>query len=111
MVYRRQLYRDLPAWASSIIVAAGNVLGLIVYLVVQYTHLATQGVLLVPTSGLTSMVLYSFILPLILTPFYSKWCQDKTGNIWLGATFNALLFTSTVVSATHLYVSLTMFGV
>lgn len=104
-------FKDMPKWTSAGIVAFGNVIGIIVLLFIEYHHLMTYGVLRTSNEGIIFIVLYSYLCPMILAPFIARYCEEKTGNIWVGASFNALLFTSAMVSNARMLFDITLLGI
>ncbi len=92
--------RNLSLWASIAINAFFNIFGILLVFIIQYSTFTSTGVLQWPDVNLTFIVLFPIIPILILATIISRLCYEKTGNIWLGAFINTLLFTIITVANT-----------
>ena len=97
-----QTYRvkNLPEWATIAINAAFNVFGIGLVFAIQYGTFRSTGVMWKPEMNLSYIVLFPIIPVLIIATIISRILCKKTGNIWLGAFVNTLLWTIVTVSGT-----------
>ena len=97
-----QSYRvkNLPEWATIAINAFFNVAGIALVFAIQYGTFCTTGVMWKPEMNLSYIVLFPIIPVLIVATIISRVLYKKTGNIWLGALINTLLWTVVTVSGT-----------
>ena len=97
-----QTYRvkNLPEWASIAINAFFNVAGIALVFAIQYGTFCSTGVMWKPEMNLSYIVLFPIIPVLICATIISRVLYKKTGNIWLGAVVNTLLWTVVTVSGT-----------
>lgn len=97
-----QTYRvkNLPEWASIAINAFFNVAGIALVFAIQYGKFCTTGVMWKPEMNLSYIVLFPIIPVLVVATIISRVLYKKTGNIWLGAVVNTLLWTAVTVSGT-----------
>ena len=97
-----QTYRlkNLPEWATIAINAAFNVFGIGLVFAIQYITFRSTGVMWKPEMNLSYIVLFPIIPVLIIATIISRILYKKTGNIWLGAFVNTLLWTIVTVSGT-----------
>lgn len=97
-----QSYRvkNLPEWATIIINSVFNVLGILLVMIIQYGTFRTTGVLWQPALNLSYIVLFPIIPVLIIATVLSRRLYKRTGNAWLGAIINTLLFTIITVANT-----------
>jgi pimeloyl-ACP methyl ester carboxylesterase len=104
-------YKDIPDWASTGIVVLGNTLGIIVFIIVQYSHLIQKGTLYSPLASSTCTVLFSMLCPMIVSPIFARYTFNRTGIVWPGAAFSAFLFTAALVgTGQYMVQDITMFG-
>ncbi len=92
--------KNLSRWASIAINAFFNVFGIILVFIIQYSAFTSTGVMQWPDMNLSFIVLFPIVPILILATIISRLCYEKTGNIWLGAFINTLLFTIITVANT-----------
>lgn len=92
--------KNLPEWASIAINAVFNVLGIVLAMAIQYGTFRSTGVLWQGDMALTYIVLFPIVPVLIVATILSRRLYDRTGNAWLGALINALLFTIITVANT-----------
>ena len=97
-----QTYRvkNLPEWATIAINAFFNVAGIALVFAIQYGTFCSTGVMWKPEMNLSYIVLFPIIPVLICATIISRVLYKKTGNIWLGALINTLLWTAITVSGT-----------
>ena len=96
--------KELPEWASIAINAAFNCVGVLLVVLIQYGTFRTTGVLWQPDMNLSYIVVFPLIPILAIATIISRFTYKKTGNIWLGALINAILFTViTVANTAHTY--------
>lgn len=104
-------FKDIPDWASLLIVIVGNCLGLLIFAIIEYTTLITTGTLRTTSAASTCTLMFTFFCPLIIAPIISHFCYKKTNNIWLGAFINTFLFTMSLVgTGQYMTQAITMFG-
>ncbi len=92
--------RNLPEWASIAINAVFNVFGIVLAMAIQYGTFRSTGVLWQGDMALTYIVLFPIVPVLIIATVLSRRLYERTGNAWLGALINALLFTIITVANT-----------
>lgn len=92
--------KNLPEWVTMLINAFFNIFGIGLVMVIQYATFRSTGVLWQDTMGLGYIALFPILPILILATFISRILYKKTGNIWLGAFINTLLFTIITVANT-----------
>ena len=97
-----QTYRvkNLPEWATIAINAFFNVAGIALVFAIQYGTFCSTGVMWKPEMNLSYIVLFPIIPVLVVATIISRVLYKKTGNIWLGALINTLLWTTVTVSGT-----------
>lgn len=97
-----QTYRvkNLPEWATIAINAFFNVAGIALVFAIQYGTFCSTGVMWKPEMNLSYIVLFPIIPVLVVATIISRVLYKKTGNIWLGALINTLLWTAITVSGT-----------
>jgi hypothetical protein len=93
-------FKNLPEWATIAINAAFNIFGIGLVFAIQYGTFCTTGVMWKPEMNLSYIVLFPIIPVLICATIISRVLYKKTGNIWLGALINTLLWTAVTVSGT-----------
>ena len=93
-------FKNLPEWATIAINAAFNIFGIGLVFAIQYGQFCTTGVMWKPEMNLSYIVLFPIIPVLICATIISRILYKKTGNIWLGALINTLLWTAVTVSGT-----------
>lgn len=106
-------FRDLPEWASTAIVCVGNVLGLALLLFREYSALFSTGSLLTGEACSTFTVVWSMLVPLVVSPIIARYTYKRTGNIWLGALLNSFIFIMMQVGTGQYMIEgieITMFG-
>lgn len=92
--------KNLPEWATIAINAVFNVLGIALVMIIQYATFRSTGVLWQPDMNLNYIVLFPIVPVLIVATIFSRRLYVRTGNAWLGAIINALLFTIITVANT-----------
>ena len=106
-------FNDLPEWASTLILCVGNMLGLGIYLFVEYSSLFATGMLVHPDACSTDTVVWAMLIPLVVGPIIARYTYKRTGNIWAGALFNSFLFIMMQVGTGQYMIEsieITMFG-
>ena len=93
-------FNNLPEWATIAINAAFNIFGIGLVFAIQYGTFCTTGVLWNSAMNLSYIVLFPIIPVLICATIISRITFKKTGNVWLGAIINTLLWTAVTVSGT-----------
>ena len=93
-------FNNLPEWATIAINAAFNIFGIGLVFAIQYGKFCTTGVLWNSAMNLSYIVLFPIIPVLICATIISRITFKKTGNVWLGAIINTLLWTAVTVSGT-----------
>lgn len=106
-------FKDLPEWASTAILCLGNTLGLVIFLVREYSSLFATGALVTPDACSTCTVVWSMLVPLVVGPIIARYTYRRTGNIWAGALINSFLFIMMQVGTGQYMIEgidITMFG-
>lgn len=85
--------KNLPEWASILINVFFNIFGVLLVVAIQYGTFTTTGEMWQPEMNLGYIVLFPMIPILAIATVISRRMTAKTGNIWLGAFINTLLFT------------------
>lgn len=85
--------KDLPEWATIAINAFFNAAGVLLVILIQYITFRSTGVLWQPEMNLGYIVVFPMVAVLAIATIISRIIYKKTGNIWLGAMINAILFT------------------
>ena len=85
--------KDLPEWATIAINAFFNAAGVLLVILIQYITFRSTGVLWQPEMKLGYIVVFPMVAVLAIATIISRIIYKKTGNIWLGAMINAILFT------------------
>lgn len=85
--------KNLPEWASILINIFFNVFGVLLVVAIQYSEFNSTGVLWQPEMALGYIVLIPMIPILAIATVISRRMTAKTGNMWLGAFINTMLFT------------------
>lgn len=86
-------FKDLPEWASIAINAFFNAAGVLLVILIQYITFRSTGVLWQSDMNLGYIVVFPLVPVLAIATIISRLLYKKTGNIWLGAMLNAILFT------------------
>ncbi len=92
--------KDLPEWATIAINAFFNSFGILLVILIQYITFRSTGVLWQKDMALGYIVVFPMVAVLAIATIISRVLYKKTGNIWLGAMINALLFTIITVANT-----------
>lgn len=92
--------KNLPEWATIAINCVFNVFGILLAMIIQYGTFRTTGVLWQSDMALGYIVLFPIIPVLVIATILSRRLFKRTGNAWLGAVINALLFTIMTVANT-----------
>lgn len=92
--------KTLPEWATIAINAAFNVFGIVLVMIIQYGTFRSTGVLWQADMNLGYIVLFPIVPVLIIATIFSRRLYVRTGNAWLGAVINSLLFTIMTVANT-----------
>ena len=92
--------KNLPEWASILINVFFNIFGVLLVVAIQYGTFTTTGEMWQPEMALGYIVLFPMIPILAIATVISRRMTAKTGNIWLGAFINTLLFTLITCSNT-----------
>ncbi|MEJ5273695.1 MAG: alpha/beta fold hydrolase [Spirochaetota bacterium] len=89
----------LPYIVNMIIMAGA----FIIFILVEYIPLFTNGMLLTSTEPLNTIIAIQFIPLLIIASIFSTWFFRRTGRVYAGAFANALFITWYIVAsqATH----------
>lgn len=91
---------NLPEWASILINVFFNIFGVLLVVAIQYGTFTTTGEMWQPEMALGYIVLFPMIPILAIATVISRRMTAKTGNIWLGAFINTILFTLITCSNT-----------
>lgn len=86
------------------LMAAGmNVLGLLIWMALQYGLLFGRGVAMEPDQALNGILLVALIPCLALAGVFANRLTEKTNNVWLGAFVNTVLFTMITLGNTSIF--------
>lgn len=85
--------KNLPEWATIAINAAFSIFGILLVMIIQYATFRSTGVLWQADMNLNYIVLFPIIPVLIIATIYSRRLYERTGNPWLGAIVNTIMFT------------------
>lgn len=85
--------KNLPEWASTLINVFFNILGVLLVISIQYGTFNATGVLWQEKMALGYIVLIPMVPILAIATVISRRMTVKTGNMWLGALINTMLFT------------------
>ena len=91
---------NIPEWASTLINVFFNFFGVLLVIAIQYGEFTTTGVMWQPDMALGYIVLFPMVPILAIATVISRRMTAKTGNMWLGAFINTLLFTLITCSNT-----------
>ncbi len=94
-------YRDLPDWATTTICALANSLALIVFIVIQYTTLFSQGHLWQTAVGMGGIVAFAVAPSLAFAAFSARFVYKKTGNAWAAGLLNATIMCLMICALTN----------
>ena len=96
--------RELPEWASILINVVFNSFGVLLVILIQYGTFRSTGELWQRDMNLGYIVVMPLVAVLAIATVISRYTYKKTGNVWLGAFINAILFTiMTVANTAHQY--------
>ena len=85
--------KNIPDWATTLINVFFNVFGVILVVAIQYGEFGATGVMWQPEMNLGYIVIIPMISVLAVATVISRRMAAKTGNMWLGAFINTMLFT------------------
>lgn len=85
--------KNLPEWASILINVFFNIFGVLLVIAIQYGQFTKTGVMWQSDMALGYIVLIPMIPILAIATVISRRMAAKTGNMWLGAFINTMLFT------------------
>lgn len=85
--------KNIPEWASILINIFFNVFGVVLAISIQYGQFTSTGVMWQKDMALGYIVLIPMIPILAMATVISRRMTAKTGNMWLGAFINTMLFT------------------
>jgi hypothetical protein len=99
-IVNQNRWKNFPEWATTAISATFNVFGIFLVMMIQYITFRSTGALWQWDMALGYIVLFPIIPILVLAAIFTRQLYLRTGNIWLGAFVNALLFTAITVANT-----------
>lgn len=85
--------KNIPDWATTLINIFFNVFGVILVIAIQYGEFCASGVMWQSDMALGYIVLIPMVPILAIATLISRRMTAKTGNMWLGAFINTMLFT------------------
>ena len=85
--------KNIPDWATTLINIFFNVFGVILVIAIQYGEFRASGVMWQSDMALGYIVLIPMVPILAIATLISRRMTAKTGNMWLGAFINTMLFT------------------
>lgn len=80
-----------------------NILGLALWLGLQYGLLFARGVSMLPTQALNGILLFALVPCLAVAAVFAKKLTERTNNVWLGAFINTILFTMITCANTAMF--------
>jgi hypothetical protein len=95
-------FKELPNWATTLICALVNCLGLVAYICVNYWFLFNKGSLWfggIGTPVLGGIVSWTIPPVLFFSAYSSRFILNKTNNAWAAGFVNALIVCLTIVAA------------
>jgi len=92
--------KNVPEWATILINAVVNVLGVVIYIWYDYSNLMATGSIPPGVHPLAAIVIFPMVAILPIVTVISRILYKKTGNIWLGAFVNTLLVTIITIANT-----------
>lgn len=84
-------YKDTPEWISTTICAVANSIALIIYIIVQYSHLYTYDSLWSPDGGMAAIAAFAVAPCLAFAAYSARFIYKKTGNAWAAGAVNAMV--------------------
>lgn len=96
-------YRNVPDWLSTLGCAIGNVLGIAIFMAVQYHGLFTVGWLHNPSASSPTTFAWSILIPSIFGAVSSRFLYNKTHNAWVPALCNTVLMVTLTLSVLASY--------
>lgn len=96
-------YRNVPNWLSTLGCAVGNVLGIVIFMAVQYYGLFTVGWLHNPSASSPTTFAWSILIPSVVGAISSRYLYNKTNNAWVGAWVNTILMVTLTLSVLASY--------
>lgn len=84
-------YKDIPEWLSTTICSIANSLSLVIYIIVQYSHLYKYDSLWSPKGGMAGIAAFAIAPCLAFAAYSARYIYKKTGNAWAAGTVNALI--------------------
>lgn len=94
--------RGMAKWGNLTAIAL-NIGGLVLWLLRQYGLLLIRGVAAHPTESLNAIILFALVPILGLAAVYSRKLFEETGNVWLAAFLNTILFTMITAANTAMF--------
>jgi len=84
-------YQDMPDWVSTLICSVANSLALVVFIVIQYTTLFSQGHLWQTGAGMGGIVAFAVAPCLAFAAISARFIYKKTGSAWAAALIMCLV--------------------
>lgn len=84
-------YGDIPDWLSTTICAVANSIALVLYIIVQYSHLYKYDSLWSPDGGMGAIAAFAVVPCLFFAAYSARYIYKKTGNAWAAGGVNALV--------------------
>lgn len=100
MLNAKARFKELPEWASTLIVAFLNVIPIVILTAVNYGVLMDTG-LPKYTTGDPSIYTWTLFAPMLLIAPLNRYFYKKTGNIWAGAIISATILTLMATTITR----------
>lgn len=93
----------LKGFKGYLVAIVMNVGGLILWIVNQYGALFIKKVAAYPADSLIGIVMFALVPCLALAAVFAKKLFNRTGNVWLAAFLNSILFTMITVANTVMF--------
>lgn len=94
-------FKDVPDWLSTLICSIGNSIGLIVFIVIQYSHLVSNGLAWKPYAGMAGIVAWAVAPALAFAAWSARFIYKKTGSAWVAGLINALVMCLSTCALTN----------
>lgn len=94
-------YKDLPDWASALVIALSNCIALVIFLFKQYGTLFSTGALWNTSCGMAGIVAFAIVPCLAFAAFSARFIHKQTGSIWAAGFINGTVMCCSTLFATR----------
>lgn len=81
-------FKDIPEWLTTVICSIANCLALVIFIIVQYGTIVTQGVVPYPAMTMGGIAAWFTFPFLVFAAFSARYIYRKTGNAWVAGMIN-----------------------